>query len=88
MQAQKIKICKKIQKYKIIGQGGANSGSGGVESRTNRPKVRQAQDFIPVLQPSPKTRVFASNLYLALACIKSKTHNIKNVAYDLTIPVI
>ena len=72
-----IKEMKKYAKYQNM-QRGVWIVARGVESRTNRPKARQAQDFIPVLQPLPNARVFASNLYLALACIKSKTHN-KNI---------
>ena len=65
---------------------GVQKQTGGVNR--NRPKAPGPASFIPDLQTTPNARVLPLDPVLAILCIKSKTHNTKNVAYDLTIPVI
>ena len=79
---------RKYAKIENMKHGGANSGSGGMGSKTEGPMRAKAQTtIVPVLRPL-RARVLISNLQLSILCTKTKTCNIKNVAWNLTIPMI
>ena len=77
-----------MQKYKIIVRG-CKSNPGGVKRRNK--KARNAKKPKAQLRPCPLSSpscMFPSNLQLAHACTKTKTHNMKLVAFNLTISTI
>ena len=77
-----------MQKYKKIGQGVQIENWGVWEVKTRGPLRARPRQPSSLTSSQHQTRVLPSILYLALACIKSKTHNIKSVACKLVIPMI
>ena len=76
--------CKNIRNK----SGGVKAIQGVWKTKTKRPEMPKSPSqliFIPVLQFA---RVSCTNLQLAHACIKTKTCNMKHVAFHLTIPMI
>ena len=76
------------EKNNKIGQGVQILSQGVWKVKTEWPKRAKAQTGHPCPPAPSYVRVYASNPYLAIACTKTKTHNMKNVAFKLTILTI
>ena len=88
MQTQKIKMCKKIQKCKIISQGGAEVKWGVQKEETKKGQKQKKPKTASSSLSSIPVHISELDSVLAHACMKSKTYNMKLIAFLITIPTI
>ena len=67
---------------------GGGVGGGGGGQKTKRPGVPKSPRLLRPCPLSSPSRAFQLNSQLSNACTKTKTCNMKHIAFNLTIPTI